>query len=55
MKNKSLLPILGIIIYIILSIIDKFVLKVSDYVYISLSIIAMILIIIGLIKDRRKK
>lgn len=55
MKNKSLLPILGIIIYIVLSIIDKLVLKIPDYVYISVGLLSIILIIIGLIKDRKNK
>ena len=53
--KKSLLPILGIIIYIILAVFDKFILKVPDYIYISVGLLSIILIIIGLIKDRKNK
>ena len=54
MKNKSILPIIGIVIYIILSIIDKFIIKVSDYIYIIVGISCIIIIVIGIIKDRKK-
>lgn len=52
--KKSLLPIIGIIMYIILSIVDKFIIKVQDYIYIIIGIISIVIIIIGIIKDRKK-
>lgn len=52
--KKSLLPIIGIIMYVILSIIDKFVVKVPDYIYIIVGISSIVIIIIGIIKDRKK-
>lgn len=52
--EKSLLPIIGIVMYIILSIVDKFIVKVSDYIYIIVGISSIIIIIIGIIKDRKK-
>ena len=55
MKNRSLLPTIGIIIYIILSIINKFIIRVPNYIYISVGLLAIILIIVGIIKERKKK
>jgi len=52
--KKSLLPIIGIIMYIILSIVDKFIVKVTDYIYIIVGIISIVIIIIGIVKDRKK-
>ena len=52
--KKSLLPIIGIIMYIILSILDKFIVKVPWYIYITVGISSIIIIIIGIIKDRKK-
>ena len=52
--KKSLLPIIGIIMYIILSIVDKFIIKVPDFIYITIGISSIIIIIIGIVKDRKK-
>lgn len=52
--KKSLLPIVGIIMYIILSIVDKFIIKVPDCLYIAVGISSIVIIIIGIIKDRKK-
>lgn len=54
MKKKSILPAIGIISYLILSIVDKFIVKVPWYIYISIGIFSIIIIIIGIIKDRKK-
>ena len=52
--KKSLLSIVGIIMYIILSMVDKIITKVPDYIYIIVGISSIIIIIIGIIKDRKK-
>jgi len=54
MKNKSILPTIGIIIYLILSIVDKFMIKLPWYLYISIGIFSIILIILGIVKERKK-
>lgn len=54
MKNKSILPSIGIVSYIILSIVDKLIVSVPWYLYISIGIFSIIIIIIGIIKDRKK-
>jgi len=54
MENKSILPTIGIICYLMLSIIDKFIISVHSYIYISIGVFSIILIIIGILKDRKK-
>lgn len=54
MKEKSILPAIGIVIYILLSLIDRIIVDIPDYIYISVGLIAIVIIIIGLIKDRKK-
>lgn len=55
MKEKDWLVSLGIIIYIVLSGVDRFVYKIPDYLYIPFAIIGIVLIIIGIIKDKNKE
>ena len=54
MKEKSWFIRLGIIIYIILTGIDRFIYKVPNYVYIPIAIIEIVLIIIGFINNKNK-
>lgn len=54
MKERSQFISFGIIIYIILTGIDKFVCKVPNYVYIPIAIVGITLIVIGFIKDKNK-
>lgn len=54
MKNKSILPTIGIIIYLILSIVDKFIVKTPWYIYITIGIFSIMLIILGIVKERKK-
>ncbi|MFR2788070.1 MAG: hypothetical protein ACLTBX_04705 [Clostridia bacterium] len=55
MKERSWFISLGIIIYIILTDIDRFVCKVPNYLYIPIAIIGIALIIIGFIKNKNKE
>lgn len=54
MKERSWFISLGIIIYIILTAIDRFVCKIPVYVYIPIAVIGIALIITGFIKDKNK-
>ena len=54
MKDRSLLTSIGILIYLIVSIIDKFFYKIPDYIYIPIAVIGIVICIIGFIKDRNK-
>ena len=54
MKNRSWLTSIGILIYVISSIIDRFFYKISDYIYIPLIVIGIVLCIIGFIKDKKQ-
>ena len=55
MKEKSVIGSFGILIYILMSTIDKFYYKLPNYIYIIVGILAIILIIIGFIIDRNNK
>lgn len=55
MKKGSIFTTAGMLIYLVVSIIDRFVLEIADYIYIPIMIVGIILIIIGIIKNKRNK
>lgn len=55
MKDKSILSSIGIIIFFILTAIDKFILELPDLLYIIVGLISITLIIIGFLKDNKKQ
>ncbi len=55
MNERNKFATIGILIYIIASVVTRFILKIPDYIYTPIAIIAIILIFIGLIKDRKKR
>ena len=54
MKDKTILSGIGIIIFFILTAIDKFFLSIPDILYITIGLISITLIIIGFLSDKRK-
>ncbi len=54
MKEKSFLGSIGILLYVVLTAIDRFFLEIPDYVYIPLAILGITIIIIGFIINRKK-
>ena len=54
MKERSFIVSLGILLYVVLSIIDRFFYKISDYVYIPLAILGIAIIIVGFIIGKKK-
>lgn len=55
MKEGNILITIGIAIYVILTIINKFIYYLPDALYISIAAIGIILILIGFIKERKSK
>lgn len=55
MKEYSILITIGIAIYAILTVVDKFLWHVGDVVYIIVASIAAIFIVVGFLKDRKNK
>ena len=57
MKNKKFnyFGSIGIVMYIVISLIDRAVFKMSDMVYILLMLVAITCVIIGIILDRRDR
>ena len=54
MEERSFTSHIGIVMYIILSSIDKFVWKIPNHIYIPLAIIGIIIIIIGFVVDKKR-
>ena len=55
MKDKSILISMGIIIYILMSGIDKFVYHIPNVIYIPVANLGIALILIGFFKDKFKQ
>ena len=55
MKSKKLNYIgsIGIILYVIITLIDRVILKLPDLIYIISLLIALVFVVIGIIKSRR--
>lgn len=54
MKDKNILISMGIIIYIVMSGIDRFVYHIPNIMYIPVAILGIALILIGFFKDKSK-
>ena len=54
MKDKNILISVGIIIYIAMSGIDRFVYHIPNVIYIPVAILGIALILIGFFKDKTK-
>ena len=55
MKDKNILICVGIIIYIAMSGIDRFVYHIPNIIYIPVAILGIALILIGFFKDKFKQ
>ena len=54
MKDKSIVICVGIIIYIVMTRIDRFVYHIPNVIYIPVAIFGIALILIGFFKDKSK-
>ena len=54
MKERSFIGSIGIILYVVLSLIDRFFYKIPDYIYIPLAILGVVIIIAGFVIDKKK-
>jgi len=55
MKKGIPLQVIGVFIYIIISSIDRFIIKVDDYIHVPIVIIAVSITIIGIIKTKNMR
>lgn len=53
-RRLSIFTIIGILIYVIMTITDRFIVKLEDYIYIPIAIAGIAFIFIGIIIDRRR-
>lgn len=54
-KGQSLFASMGLVIYIVLTGMDRFIHKLPDALYITVALVGIVLIIIGFVQSRRKK
>lgn len=54
-KRFNYMGAIGIILYVIITLIDRVILKLPDLIYIVSLLIALIFVIIGIVLDKRKK
>ena len=53
MKERSYIGSLGILLYVVLSLIDRFFYKIPDYIYIPLMVLGIVIIIVGFVIDKK--
>mgnify|MGYP003508540575 FL=1 len=51
MKERSFIGSLGILLYVVLSLIDRFFYKIANYIYIPLMVLGIVIIIVGFVID----
>ena len=55
MKERSFITSIGILLYVILTVIDRFIFKIPNYVYIPLAILGIAIIFAGIVIDKKRK
>ena len=54
MKERSFIGSIGILLYVVLSLVDRFFYQIPDYIYIPLAILGIVIIIAGFVVDIKK-
>ena len=54
MKERSFIGSIGILLYVVLSLIDRFLYQIPDYIYIPLAILGIVIIIVGFVMGKKK-
>ena len=54
MKERSFIGSIGILLYVVLSLIDRFFYQIPNYIYIPLAILGIGIIIAGFVIDKNK-
>ena len=54
MKERSFIGSIGILLYVVLSLVDRFFYQIPDYIYILLAILGIVIIIAGFVVDKKK-
>ena len=55
MKDRSFISAIGILIYLVLSVTDRFIYKIPNYLYIPIAITTIAVVILGFVIDKMKK
>ena len=54
MKERSFISSIGILLYVVLSLTDRFFYEIPDYIYIPLAVLGIVIIIAGFVIDKKK-
>ena len=54
MKERSFMVSLGILLYVVLSLTDRFFYKIPNHIYIPLMVLGIVVIIAGFVIDKKK-
>ena len=54
MEKRSFIGSIGILLYVVLSSIDRFFYPIPDYIYIPLAIFGIAIIIVGFVMDKKR-
>ena len=55
MKERSFISSIGILLYVVISVVDRFFYKLPDFVYIPLALLGILISIVGLVIDKNRK
>lgn len=55
MKERSFIGSIGILLYVILSVIDRFFYEIPDHIYIPLAVLGIVIIIAGFVIDKKRR
>ena len=55
MSKSNIFKIIGLIIYVVLTIIDRFFVNIKDVIYIPIAIVGLILLVVGIVIDKKMK
>lgn len=53
MSKSNIFKIIGLLIHVVLTIIDRFFVNIKDVIYIPIAIVGLILLIVGIVMDKK--
>ena len=54
MKDRSFISSVGILLYVLVSVVDRFFYKLPNFVYIPLAVLGIVIIVAGFIIDKNR-
>ena len=54
MKERSYIGSIGILLYVVLSLIDRFIFEIPNCIYIPVAILGILIVVVGILIDRKR-